>query len=335
MDTVLHNDYVADVQAVKHVEIRARVEGFLERVYIDEGQEVKKGQPLFRISAEEYEAGLAKAKANLRNAIAEAMAAELEVGRVKLLVENEVVSLSELDLAKAKLKAANAKVEEARSAQSNASTRLSYTYIRAPFSGMIDRIPLKQGSYVEEGTLLTSVSDLAAAYAYFNVSEREYLALKKAQQKGQASRSNKVKLVLADGTLYPYPGTIETMEGVFDASTGSIAYRARFPNPNKLLKHHSTGKVRLFSEVNDALLVPQKATFEIQDQSFVYVVGRDNKVKIRSFRPKVRMPHFYIVEEGLQPGEKVVYEGIQDLREGTPIRPEEVPMDSLLLLSSL
>ncbi|WP_205504524.1 efflux RND transporter periplasmic adaptor subunit [Rufibacter psychrotolerans] len=333
-DTTLHLDYVSDIQAVRHVEIRAKVGGFLEQILVDEGQEVKKGQPLFRINAQEYQSELAKAKASLNSALAETMTAEVEVKRVQSLVDKKVISATELQVAKAKLKAAQAKVAEARSAQESAAARVAYTYIKAPFNGIIDRIPLKVGSLIEEGTLLTSVSDLNAVYAYFEVSEKEYLQYAKAQLSGQESSLQQVQLILADGSKYPYPGKIETMEGVFEPNTGSIAFRAKFPNPRKLLKHHSSGKVRLFNEVDSALLLPQKAAFEIQDKNFVYVVDKDNKVKTRSFAPKARISHFYIVESGLEPGEKVVYEGVQTLREGTTIEPELIQMDSLLTASA-
>ncbi|TXK33767.1 efflux RND transporter periplasmic adaptor subunit [Pontibacter qinzhouensis] len=330
-DTTLHNDYVSDIQAKRHVEIRARVDGFLDQVYVDEGQEVKKGQPLFRVNPAEYEAELAKAKANYDNAVAEALTAEVEVKRVRLLVEKAVISKSELDVAKARHKAAQARIEEARSAQDNAATRLSYTFIKAPFSGIIDRIPLKTGSLISEGALLTTLSDLQAVYAYFEVSEKEYLTYAKALQDGSDSRSSQVQLILADGTPYPLMGEIETMEGVFEPNTGSIAFRASFPNPKKLLKHHSSGKIRLSNAVDGALLVPQKATFEIQDKNFVYVVDKDNKVRIKNFEPKARLSHFYIVASGLEEGESVVYEGVHSLREGLSIEPELVLMDSLLV----
>ncbi|WP_187263522.1 efflux RND transporter periplasmic adaptor subunit [Pontibacter beigongshangensis] len=330
-DTTLFNDYVSDIQAKKHVEIRARVDGFLDQVYVDEGQEVKKGQPLFRVNSAEYEAELAKAKANHNNAVAEALAAELEVKRVRLLVDKAVISKSELEVAKARLKAAKARIEEAQSAQDNAATRLSYTFIKAPFSGIIDRIPLKTGSLISEGALLTTLSDLQHVYAYFEVSEKEYLSYAKALQDGSDNRSSQVQLILADGTPYKHLGEIETMEGVFEPNTGSIAFRASFPNPKKLLKHHSSGKIRLANAVDSALLVPQKATFEIQDKNFVYVVDKDNKVRIRNFEPKARLSHFYIVASGLEEGDHVVYEGVHSLREGISIEPELVLMDSLLV----
>ncbi|WP_101443198.1 efflux RND transporter periplasmic adaptor subunit [Pontibacter ramchanderi] len=329
-DTTLHLDYVSDIQAVRHIEVRARINGFIDKIYVDEGQEVKEGQVLFKLNSKEREAELAKAKANLNNAVAEAMAAEVEVGRVRLLVEKNVISASELALAKAKHKAANARVEEARSTHDHAKNLLAYTSIRAPFSGIVDRIPLKVGSIVSEGDLLTSLSDLQSVYAYFEVSEKEYLSYIRAREKGDDANDNAVQLILADGSTYPHEGKIETMEGVFAPNTGSIAFRATFPNPSKILKHHATGKVRLFNEVDSALLVPQKAAFEIQDKNFVYVVGKDNKVQTRSFEPKARFTHFYIVESGLEPGEQVVYEGAQTLREGTMIKPELIPMDSLL-----
>jgi membrane fusion protein, multidrug efflux system len=329
-DTVLHQDYVANIQAVRHIEVRARVKGFLDNVYVDEGQQVRKGQPLFRISSEEYKAELAKAKANLNSAIAEAKAAELDVARVQLLVDKKVISKSELEVSKAKLQAAQARIEEARSAQDNAATKLGYTYIKAPFSGTIDRLPLKVGSLINEGALLTTLADLDQVYAYFNVSEKEYLKYLRLVQQGADTRSKVVELILADGTPYPQKGKIETMESEFEASTGSIAFRAKFPNPDRMLKHFSSGRVRLTNDVDEALFLPQKAAFEVQDKSFVYVVDRHNKVQIKNFKPQSRLSHFYIVDSGLEPGDKVVYEGVQEIREGMEINPSFIPMDSLL-----
>jgi len=327
MDTVLHHEYVADIQAIQNVELRARVEGFLDRIYVDEGQEVKSGQLLFKINDEEYKAELAKAKANLQNAIAEAKAVELEANRLKVLVDKNVVSDTELEVANAKLEAAKARISEARSAQSNAAVRLSYASIRAPFSGIIDRIPLKAGSLIEEGTLLTTASDISEIFVYFYVSEAEYLQYIK-NKLNRGDQNNQVNLVLADGSEYPYPGTIETMEGEFKASTGSIAFRARFPNPDKILKHRATGRIRLYNRIENAIFVPQKSVFEIQDKNYVYVVDANNEVKMRNFTPKTRFSHYYIVESGLKPGDKIVYEGIQNLQEGMQIEPEPVELDT-------
>lgn len=331
-DTILHHEYVANIEAIRNVELRARVEGFLEQIYADEGQEVKKGQLLFRLNDEEYQAEMAKAKANHESAIAEAKAKELEVERLKVLVEKNVIAKSELEVAMARLNAVYAQIEESRWAQSNAKQRLSYTSIRAPFDGTIDRIPFKAGSLIEHGTLLTSVSDVSAVHVYFNVSEGEYLEHVKARINNTGRRSTKVSLVLADGTFYGHEGSVETMEGEFRASTGSIAFRARFPNPNSLLKHGATGKIRMANRIEGAIMVPQKAVFEIQDKYYVFVVDDNNQTHMKNFIPKTRFSHYYIVESGLKAGDRIVYEGIQQVRDGMTIVPKPVGADSVVAL---
>lgn len=331
-DTILHHEYVANIQAVQNVELRARVEGFLENIYVDEGQPVKKGQLLFKLNDEEYKAELAKAEANLSSAIAQFKASELDIDRLKVLVDKKVIAKSELDVAEAKLNAAKAKIAEARSAKSNAAQRLSYASIRAPFDGIIDRIPFKVGSLIEHGTLLTTASDISAVYVYFHVSEGEYLEYVKSRVLNANENNNIVSLVLADGARYSQVGTIETMEGEFRPSTGSIAFRAKFPNPNKFLKHGATGKIRLANRIEGAIMVPQKSVFEIQDKNFVFVVGENNQVRMKNFIPRMRFSDYYIVESGLQPGDKIVYEGIQEVRDGMQIVPKPIGADSLVAL---
>ncbi len=333
VDTILHREYVADIQAVQNVELRARVEGFLEHIYVDEGQEVKKGQLLFKLNDEEYKAEVAKAKANLESSKAKAKATELEVDRLKVLVEKKVISDTELEVALARLNAAKAGIAEARSALSNAQQRLSYTSIRSPFNGLIDRIPFKAGSLISHGTLLTTASDVSEVFVYFNVSEGEYLEYIKTRTAENTKGDAVVSLILADGTPYQESGTIETMEGEFHPSTGSIAFRARFPNTETLLKHGATGKIRLANKVNNAILVPQKAVFELQDKNFVFVVDSNNQVRMKNFIPKTRFSHFYIVESGLEPGDRIVYEGIQAVRDGMKIVPKPVGKDSLVTLN--
>lgn len=325
-DTVLHRSYVADIQAVRNVEIRARVNGFLNKIYVDEGQHVQQGQLLFALNDDEYRAELSRAKAALSSAIAEAKGAQLELDRVQLLVEKKVIAKSELEVAKAKLAAVNARIDEARSAESNATTRLSYTLIRAPFDGYIDRIPSKAGSLITEGALLTSVSDISEVYAYFNVSETEYLQHSRAKD---ASAQREVHLVLADGTDYPYAGSVETIESEFEETTGSIAFRARFPNPKALLKHGASGKVQLSNEMADAILLPQKAVFEMQDKNYVFILDASNQVKMKNFVPGARLANCYIVQSGLSAGDRVVYEGVRNLRDGMKINPAAITLDSI------
>lgn len=327
-DTLLHQEYVAEIQAQKNVEIRNRITGFLDKILVDEGQYVKAGQTLFVLNSTEYRTAVTRAQASLSNALAEAKTAEVELERVKILVDKKVVTPSDLDLAKAKLAAQQAKIAEARSVLSDAQNRLSYTAVRAPFSGIINRIPLKTGSLLEEGSLLTTVSDINSVYTYFHISEDEYLNYLQAKEANK-SHSNTVELTLANGKTYPHDGEIETIASEFDGSTGSIAFRAKFPNPQNLLKHGATGKIALETAVEGALMLPQKAVFEIQDKNYVYVVDKQNKVKMKSFTPKTRLSHYYIVQSGLQPGERIVYEGVQSLRDGMEIIPQPVAHDKI------
>lgn len=326
--TTLEREYVGDLEAVRNVEIRARVSGFLDKILIDEGQPVRKGQLLFQLNTAEYQMEVSKANAALKSATAGAKAAEVELERVKLLVDNKVISASELKVVKAKLDAANAAIEEAESAKANASLRLAQASIRAPFDGVINRIPFKRGSLIDEGSLLTTISDIKEVYVYFHVSEKEYLEYIKKRQ-GPSGWNNQVDLKLADNSPYAHKGQIETMESMFEENSGTLAFRARFPNPERLLKHGATGRVRLTNEVENALLVPQKAVFEIQDKNYVFVVDKANKVKMRSFVPSSRHNKYYLVQSGLQPGERVVYEGIQNIREGMQIVPRPIPTDSI------
>jgi membrane fusion protein (multidrug efflux system) len=320
--TTIHTDYIADIEAVKNVEIRARVKGYLEKIVVDEGQEVREGQVLFIINDAYYQTELKKAKAQLRMAEAEAKSMELELSNVKLLVDKGVVTKTELELAKAQLEVALAKVEDAKAEEQNASISLSQTQIKAPFEGIIDRIPFKIGSLIDEGSLLTTLSDVRSVVVYFNVSETEYLAF--VREKQQNDQRTKVELILADGTVHEQEGKIETMEGQFESGTGSIAFRARFENPKKLLKHNATGKVRVKSDLKDVFIIPQKSAFEIQEKNFVYLLDKDNKATSKSFSPIMRYRDYYIVSGTFKKGDRIVYEGLQKVKDGSVINPKQV-----------
>ena len=294
---------------------------------MDEGKFVKQGQVLFSISSQEYKEEILKAKAMLKSAIAEAKAAELNLQNVKLLVDKNVVSKTEYEMAKAKLDALNARIEEAQSHETSAKLKLSFTEIKAPFDGIVDRIPNKIGSLIDEGTLLTTISDNQEVFAYFNVSEKEYLEFAKTIRE---SAKSEVSLILANNETHNYKGNIETIEGEFDKNTGSIAFRARFSNPEKILKHGSSGKVRIKNNVKSALVIPQKSTFEIQDKIYVYVLDKDNKVQTRSIVPRLRIPHLYVIESGVSTNDRIIYEGIQNVKDGMKVIPEMIPMAKII-----
>ena len=305
MDTILTKDYIAEIQSIQNIEVRAKVKGFLESIKVDEGQRVESGQMMFTIRSREYEAELAKAQARVNTT-------ELEMQNVKTLAEKNIVSPTELALAVAKL-------NEAKAEQGIAEAALTFTKISAPFSGIVDRLKFKVGSLIDEGTLLTSLSNNREVYAYFNVSENEYLDFK---AKGKDKEKSTVSLILANGQAHKYKGVIETIEGEFDKNTGSIAFRAKFPNPDLLLKHGETGKVQLPIELKNALVIPQKATFELQDKIYVYVLDENNVVKARNIIVKQKLSNLYVIESGITINDKILLEGVQTVKENDKVQTE-------------
>lgn len=328
-DTSAFTDYVAEIHSIQNVEIRSKVNGFLEKIYIDEGKYVGEGQLLFSINSVEYQQELAKARALYKSALAELKSVQLELKNAQQLFTRNVISVTELEIAKNKLEASKARVEEALANQAHAENKLSFTSIRAPFSGITNKIPFKTGSLINEGSLLTTISDNREVFAYFDVSEKEYLAYAGLALKDSAI-SKRVALILADGHEHTEKGKIETIEGEIDSETGNIAFRARFKNPDRILKHGASGKVRLTKHFENALIIPQKATFEIQDKIYVYVLTKENKVETRTIIPEKRLSHLFILKSGLQKGDRILYEGVQNVKDGMVIQPKMVSMSQIM-----
>lgn len=302
IDTSFTREYVSQIRSFRNIEVRAQEKGYLQNVYVDEGQFVKAGQVLFRIMPKIYEA-------EFRKTLAEVKIAEIEVQNTKTLSDKNVVSKNELAMAEAKL-------DQAKAEMALSKVHLSFTEIRAPFDGTIDRIPLKLGSLVDEGELLTSLSDNSKMLVYFNVSEPEYLDYK-TNAKGRAN--NKVSLLLANNQEFKYKGDVEIIESEFNSETGNIAFRARFPNSEKLLKNGETGKVQMTVPIRNALIVPQKATYEIQDKVYVFVVGKDHVVRSRKISIGSKMPDLYVVESGISENDQILLDGIQKAKEDDKI----------------
>lgn len=312
VDTSFTKEYVAEIQSLQNVEIRAKVKGFIESINVDEGQHVKAGQLLFTIRPREYEAELLKAKAEVKKA-------EVEAQNAKALADKNIISKSELTMAQAKLDGAKAEEELA-------ALYVNYTKIKAPYDGIIDRIKFKTGSLIDEGTLLTTISNNKDVYAYFNVSEAEYLDYAAKNQ----NKKNNTSLILANGQVHQYKGVIETIEGEFDKNTGSIAFRAKFPNPHFLLKHGETGNVQLRIDLTNAIIIPQKSTFELQDKLYVFVVGKDNKVASRLITVKQKLPNVYVIENGLTKEDTIIYEGIQNAKDDQIIQTKFIDLRTAL-----
>jgi membrane fusion protein (multidrug efflux system) len=313
MDTSFTKEYIAEIQSIQNIEVRAKIKGYLETIKIDEGQLVNAGQSLFTIRSRDYDADLAKAQAKVRTT-------ELEMQNVKILADKKIVSQTELSLAMAKLNEAKADVGVSEA-------NLSFTKINAPFGGTVDRLRFKVGSLIDEGTMLTSLSNNREVYAYFNVSEIEYLDYKSRLKNDKA---NTVTLLLANNQPHKYKGVIQTIEGDFDKNTGSIAFRAKFPNPDLLLKHGETGKVQLTVDLKNALIIPQKATFDLQDKTYVFIVDQNNVLKARNVIIKQRLSNLYVIESGLSINDKILLEGLQTVKEDEKINPSIIPAKQVI-----
>jgi RND family efflux transporter MFP subunit len=325
-DTIYLNEYVAEINALQNVEVRSRIKGFIESVLVDEGQAVRKGQTLFSINQQAHKLDLSKARAALKSATADLKSAEIELENIEKLLKKKIVAPTEVDIQKAKVDALKAKVAEAESDEAQAELNLSFTEIKSPFDGIINRIPNKTGSLVEEGTLLTTVSNNKEVFAYFNVSEKEYLEYATSKQEGN---SKEVSLQLANGNYYKHSGIIETIESEFDRSTGNIAFRAKFPNPDNLLKHGASGKVLVKNKLKNAMLIPQKSTFEIQGNIYVFLVTAANTVQQHKIIPITRLPQIYVIEPSIGSNEKIIYEGIQKVKDGDKVITETVSFSQI------
>ncbi len=301
-DTAVTRTYVCQVRSINHIELRALEKGYLQNIYVDEGKFVKKGQLMFQIMPMLYRAELQKAEA-------EAKFAEIEFLNTKQLADSNVVSRNELALAKAKF-------DKAKAEMSLAQVRLGFTEIRAPFNGIMDRFQVRLGSLVDEGDLLTTLSDNSEMWVYFNVPEAEYLNYKANAKKDSIMR---VQLLMANHQLFNYSGQVKTIEADFNNETGNIAFRATFPNPNGLLRHGETGNIIVNVPYKNALIIPQKATFEVLEKKYVFVVDKDNVAHQREITIAAEMPDLYVIKDGLHENDRILLEGLRKVRDNDKI----------------
>ncbi|MFD2934087.1 efflux RND transporter periplasmic adaptor subunit [Spirosoma flavum] len=311
-DTTITNDYVSQIRSIQHIEIRALEKGFLQKIFVDEGQFVKKGQLMFQILPIQYQAELLKAQA-------EANYVDVEFKNTKLLADSNIVSKNELALARAKLDKAKAEVSVAQ-------IHLGFTEVRAPFDGIMDHFQVRLGSLINEGDLLTTLSDNSKMWVYFNVPEAEYLNYK---THAQEENMQHVNLMMANQKVFNYPGVVQTIEADFNNETGNISFRATFPNPNGLLRHGETGNIQMTLPMKNALIIPQKATFEVLEKKYVFVVDKNNVIKSREITIAAEMPHIFVVRTGLNKDDKILLEGLRQVKENekiqyTYMKPESV-----------
>lgn len=303
IDTSIVKEYVCQIHSIRHIEVRSMEKGYLQKINVDEGQKVRKGQLMFQIMPNVYQAELQKAKA-------EGNAASIEYKNTKLLADSKVVSPNELALSKAKYDKANAEIQLA-------ATHLGFTTVRAPFDGVMDHLLAREGSMLEEGELLTSLSDNSKMWVYFNVPEAEYLNYAMSSQNG---KKQQVELLMANNQKFNQKGIVETIEGEFDNETGNIAFRATFSNPKGILRHGETGSVLMTIPLKNALIIPQKATFEVLGKRFVFVIDKNNVVRQREITIEAELPNLFAIKKGLKTTDRILVEGIRLVKDSEKIQ---------------
>lgn len=324
---VLENDYPATIKGKEDIEIRPMVEGFIKSIEVDEGSVVRKGQLLFTLDFPQYTQNIRNAEAAIKTAVAEVNNAEMEVEKVQPLVQKGIVSKYQLQAAQYALQVKRAALNQAQTQLANARINQNYTYITSPVNGVVGSIPLRLGSFVNSSYVLTTVANTSNVYVYFSMNEKQLLDFLKdkpgSTQAEKIRRAEPVKLILSDGTEYIEKGKIETISGIVNTGTGSANFRANFENPQGLLRSGSTGSIRIPVTINNALVIPQKATFELQGKTFAYVVQSNNKVKQTSITvTPLTDGQSFIVNSGLKENDKIVVNNIQNLKDGDQIKPQ-------------
>lgn len=332
----IYQEFPTALEGKNNVEIRSQVDGYLDKIYVEEGAYVRAGQALFKIDSRAYGEQMNMANANLQVANANIQKAKVEVDRLEPLVSAKVVSEVQLRTAKANYAAAVAAASHARASVGGAKINVGFTTITAPVSGYIGRIPYKKGSLISrtDANPLTLLSDISEIYAYFSLSELDFIGFQKKYPGATLNEKLKnmpmVDLVIADNTTYPEKGKMSIVDGQFDKTTGAISVRAVFPNANGALRTGNTGRVRMPQLFANTLVIPQESTFEIQDKTYVYIVGKDKKVTSKPITISGKTDSYYFISEGLAAGEKIVYTGIGALKDGVTIQPKNISSDSLL-----
>jgi membrane fusion protein (multidrug efflux system) len=327
----LRQEYPATLQGQQNIEIRPKIDGYIEKIFIDEGATVKKGQLLFRISAPQYEQEVKNALAAINSAEADVNTARLQVEKTKPLVQRQIISEYELRSAEDALKVKEAALLQAQTTLANARTNLSYTSITSPVDGVAGMIPYRLGSLVSSTTTspLTTVSNITKIYAYFSMNEKQLLDFSR-QYKGNTLEAKlkqlpPVILILSDKTEYPERGRVEAIGGLISTETGAATFRATFPNPLGLIRSGGSADLALPVTYENALLVPQRSTYELQGKRFVYRVegGKVKSVEIATLSTPAGQ--YFVVTDGLKAGDTLVYETATPIADGTDIKLEMKP----------
>ena len=322
----LSTKYPATIKGVQDIEIRPKVSGNITRQLVDEGDFVQAGQVLFVIDPTQYQAAVDQAQAAVKVAKANVSTQQLTVANKKALLDKQIISQYDYDVAANTLLLYEAQLGQAQASLRSAKDQLSFCSVRATSAGVIGEIPYRVGSLVSASIPqpLTTVSNLDKMYAYFSMTEKQFLQLTRENGGSEAARLSlpDVTLILADGTVYGELGKVTSFSGVIDPTTGSLQMRATFANPDRLLRSGATGVLQFPVRKAEAIVIPQKATYAIQDKRFVYVVGKDNKVKNTEITVLEQNDGTnFVVTSGLKAGDRLVVEGVNKLKNGMEIKP--------------
>lgn len=318
--------YPASIKGKQDVEIRPQVSGFITKLCVDEGATVRKGQVLFVIDPTQYEAATRTAKAAVETARAAVSTQQMTVDNKRELNKKQIISDYDLSMAENSLAQANAQLAQAKAQLTTAQQNLSFTQVTSPSDGVINTIPYRLGALVSPSipTPMTTVSEIGDVYVYFSMTEKELLEMTKTGGtiKEEIGKMPTVKLQLIDGTIYGVEGKVDAITGVINQSTGSVSIRAIFPNKENILRSGGTANVIIPYNMENVISIPQSATVEIQDKKFVYVLQPDNTLKYTEIVIfNLNNGKDYLVTSGLKSGDKIVIEGVQNLKDGQKIHP--------------
>ncbi len=316
-----YTSYPVSIEGTVNSAVRAKVSGYITDVLVDEGQKVSKGQTLFRLETESLSQDAGAARANVN-------AAQVEVDKLKPLVEKGIISPVQLETAKARL-------EQAKANLNSISASIGYATIKSPVDGYVGAIPFREGALVspQDPTPLTTVSDIDNVYAFYSMNERDYLNFIQSTEGETISEKIKnfppVKLELVNGQIYEQEGEIQTVTGQVNPNTGTVGFRAQFPNPNRILSSGNSGRIRIPKTYENVPVVPESSSFEQQGRVYVYGIQGDTLAVSRVIQVRDRVDNLIVVESGLEPGAKIVAKGVGKLRNNTPIQPQPVSFDSI------
>ena len=330
-----YKTYPTNIKGIRYIEVRSKVSGYIDKIFVDEGQMVKKGQLLFQLETDVLSKDAEAAKSNVESAVANVRAAELEVQKLTPLVEQKIISEVQMITAKEKLNVANAQLAQAQSTYESIKANIKYTKIVSPVDGIVGQLNFRKGSLVGPSSpdALTSIADNHVVQAYFSLTESELLRLTKNLEGNslfeRLQQLPKMKLILSDDSIYEEEGAIDATTGTINPETGAIQLRASFNNPRGLIGNGSSGKILFPKEYQNSLAVPALSTFEKQGQRFVYVIDDKNTLQMRRIDVQDKIDKVFLVGSGLKSGETILAKGVNKVNPGSVINPKMVSMESI------